>query len=122
MTITTFWMFAFRLQKEVVTAKGVFAQRLTFLHTQPMCMPSVHCMYISNVQTCTQEKIFCAFASVFGMKAWVTARCRLLDSGYEWVLPPAKSRQSYGERSEFNLSRIVLQMKGTSPLKDRPND
>lgn len=56
MVIKTFWMFAFRLQKEVVSAKCVFAQRLTFLHTQPMCMLSVHCVYISNVQTCTQEK------------------------------------------------------------------
>lgn len=61
-----------------------------------------------------------AFASVFGMWAWVTAWCRLLKHEHEWVPPPAKSRQSDGERVQpFNLSRVVLQKKrGTSLQKD----
>lgn len=75
-------------------------------------------VYISTVQTCTQGKISRFFASVFGMEAWVTAWRRLLEHGYEWVLPPAKSCQSDGrEGAPFSLSRVVLQMKGNIPAE-----
>lgn len=48
-------------------------------------------------------KISSVFASVFGIKAWVTAWCRLLNWGYEWFPPPAKSCQSDGERAHHSI-------------------
>lgn len=53
--------------------------------------------------------------------AWVTARRRLLNGRYEWVPPPAKSRQSDGERGAPSAAnRVVLQSEGTSLQKDGP--
>lgn len=50
-----------------------------------------------GVRACVPERPR-VFASVFGMQAWVTARCRLVQKRqHEWVPPPARSCQSDGE-------------------------
>lgn len=46
-------------------------------------------------------------------------RRRLLNGGYEWVPPPAESRQSDGGRGAPSAAdRVVLQLEGTSLQKD----
>ena len=56
------------------------------------------CVYTSGVWTCTQEKYPMSLHLCLGRGAWVTAWRGLLNRGYEWVPPPAKSCQSDGER------------------------
>lgn len=81
-------------------------------------------VYVLSV--CTQalygharrKNILCFCICVWRCRAWVTARCRFLNRGYEWVPPPAKSCQSDGERgAPLNPNRVELQMRRTSLWK-----
>lgn len=90
------------------------------MHTQRLCIPGV-LFFVCAHENCTDAHTHTRlFASVFGSRAWVTARRRLANGGHEWVPPPAKSCQSHGGRfAPFNLRGVVLQMKGDISA-DRP--
>lgn len=75
----------------------VFAQRL-------MCVLSafVYIFHLCVHKCCTAARsgeISRVSASVLGTRVWVTAPCRSLRPGYEWVWPPARSCQSHGAKA-----------------------
>lgn len=94
-------MFACRPQTESrVSAVCVCPQINVCAHSNRQCSVDFFfvCVYTSTVWTCTQEKYPVSLHLCLGRGAWVTAWRGLLNRGYEWVPPPAKSCQSNGER------------------------
>ena len=71
-----------------------------------VCLCSMYsfvCVYVSVIRNCTYEKYPVSLHLCLGLEAWVTTWCRLQNRGYEWVLPPAKSCQSDGERVQRSI-------------------
>lgn len=70
-----------------MTAQCVCSEANVCAHSNCVCSVSFFfvCVYIKRCMDMHRGKISCAFASVFGTQAWVTAWRRLLNRGYEWA-------------------------------------